>query len=67
MKSAPDADAVEPSEATVHDGTYPISRPLFVFTNGEPTGNVKAFIEYALSDAGQKIVVETGNMTMPKK
>lgn len=66
VKANAEAVAVGPTEAAVHDGSYPISRPLFVFTNGEPRGITKAFIEFALTDAGQKIVVEAGYMTMPK-
>jgi phosphate transport system substrate-binding protein len=52
--------AIQPTTATVLDGTYPISRPLFLFTNGEATGEVKAFIDFCLSIDGQKIVTETG-------
>ena len=40
-------------------GRYPISRPLYLYTNGEPKGIVKDFIDYALSEEGQKVVVET--------
>ena len=52
--------AVTPSIETVLDGTYPVARSLYYYTNGEPTGVVKAFIDYCLSDAGQTIVVESG-------
>lgn len=48
------------SEKTVLDGTYPISRPLFMYTNGEPKGKVKDFIDFILSANGQKIVKEQG-------
>ena len=48
-----------PTIENVMNGKYPISRPLYLYTNGEPSGNVKAFIEYALSKEGQKVVVET--------
>jgi len=64
VKTTPDAPAVAPSEATVHDGSYPISRPLFLYTNGEPAGTIEAFIEFCLSAEGQKIVVETGYITI---
>jgi phosphate transport system substrate-binding protein len=51
---------VMPTDETIKDGTYPISRPLHLYTNGEPKGNVKAFIDFAFSDEGQKIVEDIG-------
>src|SRR5262249_11722814 len=41
--------AVEPSLENVQGGSYPISRELYFYTVGEPTGNVKAFIDWVLS------------------
>lgn len=52
------ADAVAPSEATVRDGSYSISRPLFLYTSGEPAGTIKKFVDFAVSEAGQKIVAD---------
>src|SRR5437667_7721084 len=50
---------VTPSEATVKDKSYPISRPLFYYTNGDPSkatnAGLKAFVDYALSTDGQKL------------
>ena len=51
--------AVLPSVATVNDGTYPVSRPLQMYTAGEPSGQVLAFLEWLLSD-GQYLVSELG-------
>lgn len=51
---------VAPTEPNAADGSYPIVRPLNMLTNGEPTGNVKAFLDFILSEAGQKLVVEDG-------
>ena len=48
-----------PTPENVMSGAYPISRPLYLYTNGKPQGVIKMFIDYALSDAGQKIVLET--------
>jgi phosphate transport system substrate-binding protein len=42
--------------ANVLNGSYPISRPLLMYTKGEPKGLVKTFIDYVLSPAGQEIV-----------
>lgn len=51
---------VVPSLETVKAHQYPFSRPLQVYTNGQPTGASKAFLDWALSEAGQKIVLEAG-------
>ncbi len=51
---------VVPSEETVVSGAYPVSRPLFFYTNGTPKDTTKQFIDFCLSPAGQKIVRETG-------
>ncbi len=50
---------VLPSIETVNDGSYPISRPLYMYTPGEPTGQVKEYIEWVLTD-GQALVAELG-------
>jgi phosphate transport system substrate-binding protein len=66
VKIAADASAtaVEPSAETVADGSYPISRGLFYYTNGDPAASdnpaIPAFIEFALSPAGQSIGEELG-------
>jgi len=49
------------SAETTLDGTFPISRPLFMFTNNWPTGDVAKFINYALHpEKGQKFVEQAG-------
>ncbi|HSW45933.1 MAG TPA: phosphate ABC transporter substrate-binding protein [Phycisphaerae bacterium] len=60
IKAQDDRPAVEPLVETVVSGEYPISRPLNLYTRGEPTGEVKAFIDFCLSADGRKIVTETG-------
>jgi phosphate transport system substrate-binding protein len=55
-----DLDGITPTIETVQDGTYPISRPLNVVTDGEPGGAVKDFIDFLKSEDGQKIVEEQG-------
>jgi phosphate transport system substrate-binding protein len=52
-------DGVLPSVATVNDGSYPISRPLYMYTAGQPTGATKAFLEWVLSE-GQSLVSKLG-------
>jgi len=58
---ARDADSpyVLPSVETVNDSSYPISRPLYIYTAGEPTGQVKTYLDWMLSD-GQSLVSELG-------
>ncbi|MGI9418788.1 MAG: phosphate ABC transporter substrate-binding protein [Geminicoccaceae bacterium] len=51
---------VTPSVETASDRTYPIARPLFMYTNGEPEGDIKAYLDWILSDAGQCIILEKG-------
>jgi phosphate transport system substrate-binding protein len=51
---------VAPSVATASDHSYPISRPLFMYTNGEPRGEVKKYLDWILSDAGQCILKKKG-------
>lgn len=47
---------IEPTEANVLNGTYPIARPLYLYTPNAPTGPAKDFIDFVLTPAGQKIV-----------
>jgi phosphate transport system substrate-binding protein len=51
---------VEATKANVLAGTYPISRSLYVLTNGAPAGEAKAFIDFILGAEGQAIVEEEG-------
>ncbi len=53
-------NGVAPSVETVANGSFPISRPLFMFTNGWPTGLALDFINFILSAEGQKIAAEQG-------
>jgi len=57
-------NGVAPTEPNAVNGTYPIVRPLNMLTNGEPTGAVKAFLDFILSEAGQKIVVDDGYISV---
>jgi phosphate transport system substrate-binding protein len=52
------AKPVMPSEVSVRGNTYPVSRPLYLYTNGEPTGAVKTFLDFVLSADGQAVVRE---------
>jgi phosphate transport system substrate-binding protein len=51
---------VLPSIATVNDKSYPIARDLYMYTDGEPTGVVKDYLDWILSSEAQEIVAELG-------
>jgi len=54
-------NGVEGNPRTTLDGTFPISRPLFMFTKGWPQGNTLNLINYVLHPSrGQKLVLEAG-------
>jgi phosphate transport system substrate-binding protein len=60
VTSTADGDCVAPTVQTAKDGSYPISRPLFMYASDQPTGAVEAYINWILSDVGQCIIVEKG-------
>lgn len=62
-------NGVAPSAETVLDKTYPISRPLFMFTNNEPAADSLAakFIGLSLTDKGREIIEEIGFVPVPAK
>jgi phosphate transport system substrate-binding protein len=47
---------IEPTQANVRSNAYPISRPLFLYTNGKPQGLLKDFVDFVYSKEGQDIV-----------
>jgi len=47
---------IEANTETITSGSYPMSRPLFLLTNGEPTGQAQIFVDFMLSPAGQDLV-----------
>ncbi len=55
-----DGPFVAPTIDTVNDGTYPIARPLYMYTSGEATGAIKEYLDWIRSDEGQRIVAELG-------
>jgi phosphate transport system substrate-binding protein len=55
------SEAVTPDKMeNVMSGKYPISRPLYQFVNGKPSGKLAEFIKFELSSEGQQIVREMG-------
>lgn len=53
------APYVLPSAETVNNGTYSISRPLYMYTAGEPTGQIKTYMDWILTE-GQSLVSDLG-------
>ena len=51
---------VEPTIATAVDGTYPIARPLMMYTAGQPQGAIKDYMDWILSAEGQCVILERG-------
>ena len=51
---------VLPSIPTVNDKTYPIARDLYMYTNGQPEGLLKEYLDWIMSDEAQEIVAELG-------
>lgn len=51
---------VAPNNETAKSGEYPLSRNLFMYTLGQPEGEIKAYLDWIVSPAGQKIVADNG-------
>jgi phosphate transport system substrate-binding protein len=58
-------DGVLPSVQSVHAKTYPYARPTFYYTNGDPSGLAKQFLDFTISGAGQKIAAQVGFVPIP--
>jgi phosphate transport system substrate-binding protein len=57
-------EGIEPNLGTALNNSYPISRPLYIYTLGEPVGAVQEIIQWVLSPAGQKIVEQEGYVSV---
>src|SRR5262245_42418795 len=53
-------DGATPSKESVLGKQYPYARPTFYYTNGEPSGVAKQFVDFTIGGAGQKIVEQVG-------
>lgn len=56
----PGGPYVIPSAETVNQGIYPIARDLYMYTSGQPNGEIKAYLDWIRSTEGQKIVDDLG-------
>src|ERR1700716_4326449 len=58
-------DGATPSVKSVQDHSYPYWRPTFYYTNGDPSGLAKQFVDFTIGSAGQKIVAQVGFVPIP--
>ncbi len=60
----PDGSLVLPTNKNIATHLYPMSRPLFLLSNGEPQGEVKVFVDFILSKRGQALVRKHGYLSL---
>jgi phosphate transport system substrate-binding protein len=53
-------EGTELTDDNVRSGKYPYARETYFYTNGAPTGEVKSFVDFAVSEEGQKIAAQVG-------
>jgi len=58
--------AIAPTVESALSGEYPIARPLYFYTHGKPSAQAQAFIDWTLSEPGQKILQDIGYVPAPK-
>jgi phosphate transport system substrate-binding protein len=58
VANRPGQPAVKASVATVRTGTYPVYRPLLIYSRGEPHGAARELLAFVLSGDGQKLVAK---------
>jgi len=59
-----DGMVVAPTNENIATKKYPLSRPLFLLTNGEPAGSAKIFVDFMLSERGQELVKKHGYLRL---
>jgi phosphate transport system substrate-binding protein len=60
VSTGADREGVKPTVDTVNSGKYPIARDLYMYTNGEPKGQVKVYMDWIISSKAQQIVLDLG-------
>jgi phosphate transport system substrate-binding protein len=60
VKKDDNSPAVEPTAENIKAGTYPITRYLYMYMTNRPTGEIKKYVDWILSPAGQSLVTELG-------
>ena len=67
MSAEPGGECVAPSAETISDGSYPLSRPLFIYVNtakAEDNASLASFVDFYLENLTE-FVEEGGYVTMP--
>ena len=59
-----DSKVILPTNENIATHAYPMSRPLFLLTNGEPSGEAKVLVDYVISPAGQALVRKHGYLSL---
>jgi phosphate transport system substrate-binding protein len=59
-----DGTVVAPTNDNIATKKYPLSRPLFLLTNGEPTGAARTYVDFLLSERGQELVKKHGYLRL---
>jgi phosphate transport system substrate-binding protein len=59
-----DGKAVPPAKEHIADHTYPLTRPLFLISNGAPQGAAKTLVDFVLGDRGQELVKKHGYLRL---
>ncbi len=68
VSEEPGGECIEPTTETIADGSYPISRPLFIYisaSSAEENSAVSEYVDYYLSDEGIAAVTEVGYVELP--
>jgi phosphate transport system substrate-binding protein len=65
VKKDASSPAVMPTQSTILDGSYPISRYLYVYTNGIPTGEINQYIKWIVGPQGQAVVSQVEYIPIP--
>ena len=60
VKKDTGSPAILPTAETIRKGEYPITRFLYMYTRNRPTGEIKKYIDWILSQEGQMVVTDVG-------
>lgn len=67
IQKTKDAPCIAPTVTTAIDKSYPISRELYMYTSGNPSQEVKSYLEWTQSDKAHEITIKAGYVPAPKR
>lgn len=67
IQKTKDSECIPPTLKTAMDKSYPISRELYMYTSGEPSQEVKDYMNWTQSDEASKITINAGYVPAPKR